>query len=209
MFVLREYKVCQQHFLELVKFLEDNKNLTDACKALNQSLSKFITENLKSVEDISKVLLDHLSSTGTITLTVPVWELFKEMVGAKKKVRFSEFVQKQTYRVDSAIVANSAKNKKKAEKKRKALERKNSESESEVSASSVDEKHLKRPEIKLDENSEGSFEDSSNDSGMASSFEESVILDFDGVSFSDNIEDDEDNNNPFKMFNECIFNMDF
>ena len=68
LFVLREYKVCQKVFLELVKFLEDNKNLTDACKALNQSLSNFITENLKSVEDISKVLLDHLGSTGTITL---------------------------------------------------------------------------------------------------------------------------------------------
>jgi len=207
--VLRKYKVCQRNFLQLVKLLEDNKNLTDACKTLNQLLCNFITENLRSVEDISKVFLDHLSSTGTLTLTVPVWELFRDLVGTKKKVRFSEFVQEQTYRVDSAIVANSAKNKKKAEKKRKALERKNSESESEVSVSSVDYKHLKRPEIKLDANSEGSFEDSSNDSGMASSFEESVSLDFDGVNFSDNIEDDEDNNNPFKMFNEYIFNMDF
>jgi len=209
LFVLRKYKVCQRNFLELVKLLEDNKNLTDACQTLNQLLCNFITENLRSVEDISKVFLDHLSSTGTLTLTVPVWELFRDLVGTKKKVRFSEFVQEQTYRVDSAIVANSAKNKKKAEKKRKALERKISESESEVSVSSVDDKHLKRPAIKLDENSEGSFEDSSNDSGMASSFEESVSLDFDGVNFSDNIEDDEDNNNPFKMYNECIFNMDF
>ena len=66
--MFREYKVCQKVFIELVKFLEDNKNLTDACKALNQSLSNFITENLKSVEDVSKVLLDHLGSTGTITL---------------------------------------------------------------------------------------------------------------------------------------------
>ena len=32
LFVLREYKVCQKVFLELVKFLDDNKNLMDACK---------------------------------------------------------------------------------------------------------------------------------------------------------------------------------
>merc|ERR1719186_1731570 len=96
-----------------------------------------------------------------------VWELLKEMVGSKKKVRFSEYLQKQTYRVDSAIVANSAKNKRKAERKRKALEKRNSESESEVS--SVDDKQLKTPEIKLDETPEGSYEDSSNDSGLASS----------------------------------------
>ena len=104
--------------------------------------------------------------------------------------------------MDSAIVANSAKNKRKAEKKRKALEKRNSESESELSI--VDDKQLKTPEIKLDETPEGSFEDSSNDSGLASSLEESVNLNFDGVKFSD----DEDNN-PLQMFHEYIFNIDF
>ena len=171
---------------------------------MNQSLSNFITENLKSVEDISKVLLtiSALLALYHSTITVPVWELLKEMVGSKKKVRFSEFLQKQTYRVDSAIVANSAKNKRKAERKRKALEKRNSESESEVS--SGDDKQLNPPEIKLDETPEGSYEDSSNDSGLASSLEESVNLNFDGVKFSD-----EEDNNPLQMFHEYIFNMDF
>merc|ERR1712241_565192 len=45
----------------------------------------------------------------------------------KKSVSFNEKVQQQYYRINSAIVANTAKNKKKAEKKKRALERRMSE----------------------------------------------------------------------------------
>merc|ERR1719168_351295 len=45
----------------------------------------------------------------------------------KKSVSFNEKVQQQYYRINSAIVANTAKNKEKAEKKKRALERRMSE----------------------------------------------------------------------------------
>merc|ERR1712079_96432 len=45
----------------------------------------------------------------------------------KKSVRFNEKVQQQMYRVNSTILANTMKNKRKAEKKKRALERRMSE----------------------------------------------------------------------------------
>eukprot|EP00092_Neocalanus_flemingeri_P107779 GFUD01138341.1.p1 GENE.GFUD01138341.1~~GFUD01138341.1.p1 ORF type:complete len:321 (+),score=73.72 GFUD01138341.1:45-1007(+) len=199
--VLKEYKVWQGNFLDLIKLLEENKFHIDACKALKQSLNHFITVSLKSPEDISKLFLDHLDSNGTINVSLPIWELFKDKVGTKKTVRFSDFVQEQTYVVNSVILANSAKNKKKAEKKRKSREKRSSESDWSI----VNEV----PEITLDEFPEGSFDDSSYDSGMASSLEESVNLDFDAVNFSDMLMDDVEGTNPFKNCDENIFNMDF
>merc|ERR1712058_181344 len=54
----------------------------------------------------------------------------------KKSVSFNEKVQQQYYRINSSIVANTAKNKKKAEKKKRALERRMSEGD----AGSLEEK---------------------------------------------------------------------
>jgi len=48
----------------------------------------------------------------------------------KKSVRFSEKVHQQLYRINSSILAKTAKNKKKAEKKRRAMERRHSEGDS-------------------------------------------------------------------------------
>ena len=102
--VLKKEKVSQRNFLELVGILEDNKHLESASAALKQSLNDFIALNLKSVEDLSKIVLNHLSSTGS--LSIPILELLKD---AKKTVRFSDSVQKQTYNINSAILSNTAK----------------------------------------------------------------------------------------------------
>lgn len=208
--VLEEYKVCHRNFLELVIILGENRNLEEACIALKTALSNFIALNLKSVEDISQIFISHLTSSHNPTLNVPILELLRE---AKKTVRFSETVQSQTYSVNSAIVTNTAKNKKKAEKKRKALEKRSSESD----ASSVDEKVMIR-QITQSDISGQTYDDSSNDSGLASSLEESMNLNF-GHGLALATSEDENcsemllkegvDDNPFKISNEYIFNLDF
>jgi len=206
--VLEEYKVCHRNFPELVSILGENRNLEEACTALKIALSNFIALNLKSVDDISQIFISHLTSSENPTLNVPILELLRE---AKKTVRFSETVQKQTYSVNSAIVSKTAKNKKKAEKKRKALEKRSSESD----ASSVDEKVIIRQIAKSDISGE-SFDDFCNDSGLASSLEESMNLNV-GVALATSEDDNCSemllkegvDNNPFKSSNEYIFNLDF
>lgn len=201
--VLEEYKVCHRNFLELVSILGENRNLEEACSALKIALSSFIALNLKSAEDISQIFISRLTSSDNPSLNVSILELLREV---KKTVRFSENVQKQTYSVNSAIVSKTAKNKKKAEKKRKALEKRSSESD----ASSVDEKVIIR------QFSGETFDDYSNDSGLASSFEESMNLNV-GAALATSEDDNCSemllkegvDNNPFKISNEYIFNLDF
>ena len=108
-------------------------------------------------------------------------------------------MQKQTYRSDKAIVANSAKNRKKADKKRKAREKKISDSD----GSSVEGDNLIRTDMLFE-----SFDESCNDSGLASSLEESMSLEFDEVACSNVMMDDVETN-PFKLLDEYIFQMDF
>merc|ERR1719189_65990 len=63
----------------------------------------------------------------------------------KKSVRFNEKVEQQLYRINSTILANTMKNKRKAEKKKRALERRMSEGDAcslEVQSSSKVEKKM-------------------------------------------------------------------
>jgi len=191
--VLRSYKVSKKNILEVVKVVEDNSINEAACVALQQSLVKFIIENIKSSEDLAKEVTANLNSEGV--LSIPIWKVLKDI---KKTVRFSDLVQRQTYNTNSAPTPNTAKNKKKAAKKRKALERRISE----VESSSMDESVLDS------EATVESFDDSSNDSGLASSLEESSNINF-GDKMSEKCLDDGDNDSPLKISNEYIFDMDF
>jgi len=200
---LRNYKICHKNVIQLAQLVGEYKHAAeDACQVLKQSLLTFITVNLKSAEEISTLILAHLTSSGTVTLGMSVWDMLKDVAaGARKTVRFSDLVQKQTYTVGSAVLPNTAKNRKKAEKKRRASEKRNSESD----ASSVEEKYLHSQRTILDKTPEGPYDDANNDSGIASSFEESVCLHFDEAML---MEDGEDNN-PFTSCSEFIFNMEF
>ena len=71
-------------------------------------------------------------------------------------------------RTNSTILAKTAKNKRKAEKKRKAIERRVSEGDAQ---SDVEARRTLTRTVSLDANDE-----SHDDSGLASSFEEAVVL---------------------------------
>jgi len=96
----------------------------------------------------------------------------------KKSVRFNEQVQQQLYRINSAILANTAKNRRKAEKKKRALERRMSEGDvgsldsqqgTKVGTSSSVQDFLKIT-------SDKDWTEGEDDSGLASSFEENLVL---------------------------------
>jgi len=197
--VLRSYRVSKKNILEVVRVVEDNSSNEAACAALQQSLLRFMIENLKSVEDLAKEVTANLNSEGVFSISI--WKVLKDI---KKTVRFSDFVRRQTYNTNSAPTPNTAKNKKKAAKKRKALERRNSE----VEASSMDESVLDSKTIVNTNMSVESFDDSSNDSGLASSLEESSNINL-GDKKSENCFDDGDEDSPLKISNEYIFELDF
>merc|ERR1712107_46773 len=67
------------------------------------------------------------SSTSLSTTTISEDQVAEFSGSGKKSVRFNEKVQQQMYRVNSTILANTMKNKRKAEKKKRALERRMSE----------------------------------------------------------------------------------
>ena len=78
------------------------------------------------------------------------------------------------HRINSSIVANTAKNKKKAEKKKRALERRMSEGD----AGSLEEKMniTTSSSFDLSELQDGWDEESHEDSGLSSSYEETVVI---------------------------------
>ena len=81
------------------------------------------------------------------------------------------------YRINSSIVANTAKNKKKAEKKKRALERRMSEGD----AGSLEEKIggdniTTSSSFDLSELQDGWDEESHEDSGLSSSYEETIVI---------------------------------
>merc|ERR1719150_2346085 len=63
------------------------------------------------------------SSASLSTTTISADQVAEFSGSGKKSVRFNEKVQQQMYRVNSTILANTMKNKRKAEKKKRALER--------------------------------------------------------------------------------------
>ena len=81
------------------------------------------------------------------------------------------------HRINSAIVANTAKNKKKAEKKKRALERRMSEGdafslEEKIGADNI----TTSSSFDLSELQDGWDEESHEDSGLSSSYEETIII---------------------------------
>jgi len=152
---------------------------------------------LKPAEELAKVFTTNLNSSGV--LNIPFRKIFKD---GKKTVRFSDLVQRQIFNTNSAILSNTAKNKRKAAKKRKALERKISEMEvSSVEESTLDNKANPIADITIE-----SLDDSSNDSGLASSLEESISLNFD-----EEVAEDINgwkNDSLLKISNEFIFDLD-
>jgi len=196
--VLGKYKVSQKNILDVVRVIEDGKCTEEVSDALQQSAEKFIAENLKSAEDLAKVVTSHLNSSGV--LNIPIRKLIKD---DKKTVRFSDLVQRQIFNTNSAILAKTAKNKKKALKKRKAQERRISE----IEASSVEGTTLESEDIVKTGITVESFDDCSNDSGFASSLEESTSLNFDDV--GEDMAYDEEEDSLLKISNEFIFDLDF
>jgi len=196
--VLGKYKISQKNILGVVGVLEDDKCTEEVSDALHRSVEKFIAENLKSAEDLAKVVTSHLNSSGV--LSIPLRKLIKD---DKKTVRFSDLVQRQIFNTHSAILAKTAKNKKKALKKRKAQERRISEME----ASSVEETTLESEDIVKTGITVESFDDCSNDSGFASSLEENTSLNFDDV--GEDMAYDEEEDSLLKISNEFIFDLDF
>jgi len=158
---LSRLKVNEGNFLALLKVVQDNSQSQEAYAVLKNILIRFVTAKLKSIEEIAALITEHTCPSGTLSLNISIWKLLTG-VSVKKTVRFSDLIQKQIYDINSAIIAKTAKNKKKAEKKRKAQEKRISES----SGSSFEDKVLSDA---LANNSLNM----SNDSGLASSLEES------------------------------------
>ena len=102
--VLGQYKISRKNILEVVAVLYDDTSNEEVFDALQQSVEKFIAENLKSAEDLAKVVTGHLNSSGF--LNIPIKKLLKE---DKKTVRFSDLVQRQIFNTNSAILAKTAK----------------------------------------------------------------------------------------------------
>jgi len=196
--VLDKFKISQKNILEVAGVLEDGSCIEEVSDALQRSVEKFIAENLKSAEDLAKVVTGHLNSSGV--LNIPIRKLMKD---DKKTVRFSDLVQRQIFNTNSAILAKTAKNKKKAIKKRKAQERRISEME----ASSVEETTVVSEDIVKTGITAESFDDCSNDSGFASSLEENTSLNFDDV--GEDMVYDEEEDSLLKISNEFIFDLDF
>lgn len=82
----------------------------------------------------------------------------------KKSVRFNEVVQRQIYRSNSSILGQKHKNQKKAEQKRRKAARRASEGDMPSSS----------PDFDTHKNAESNDEDHTNDSGVASSYDESL-----------------------------------
>merc|ERR1712029_1008840 len=129
----------------------------------------------------------------------------------KKSVSFNEKVQQQYYRINSAIIARTAKNKKKKNKKKRALERRMSEGD----AGSLETLNNMPTSSSLDlsQLQEGWDEESHEDSGLSSSYEETLIV----TSDKNNSVNNNPTNNKTKskriskqiqMANELIFDLD-
>jgi hypothetical protein len=99
--------------------------------------------------------------------------ILQEKIKFLYNVIFVNFLHLLCFRINSTILAKTAKNKRKAEKKRKAIERRVSEGD--ANPVLVSKGALTRSSSSLDAN-----EESYDDSGLASSFEEAVILGSDG-----------------------------
>ena len=122
------------------------------------------------------------------------------------------------HRINSSIVANTAKNKKKAEKKKRALERRMSEGD----AGSLEEKIggdniTTSSSFDLSELQDGWDEESHEDSGLSSSYEETIVITSDNSNQvnSNNVKQKpkskrmtKKRSKQIQMANELIFDLD-
>jgi len=130
----------------IVEVLSSTDNLhhhhSKAAMLLHNRLVDFLSIHLKHESQLAGSLLQHFSpATGEVV--VPLERLLK-LSSKEKMVSFSSSVEELVFRTDSAIQSKTVKNRRKAEKKRKRLEKRLSES-------------------------------SQDDSGFASSFEDSSL----------------------------------
>jgi len=134
-----------------------------------------------------------------------------DFASQKKSVRFDEQIKQHLYRIGSSILANTAKNKRKAEKKKRALERRMSEGDT----GSLDSRKGRSPSdfVKVKEASmdwtEGDVDD---DSGLASSFEENLVLTDGNLAMKEKPAKGKKmtkrRTKQFQMSNELIFDLD-
>merc|ERR1719150_3003135 len=139
------------------------------------------------------------SSTSLSTTTISEDQVAEFSGSGKKSVRFNEKVQQQMYRVNSTILANTMKNKRKAEKKKRALERRMSEGD----AWSLD--------LNMVINNKDQWESEEHeDSGLASSFEEHLVLTGDNAAPGKTKAKKmtKKRSKQFVMSNELIFDLD-
>merc|ERR1711972_960927 len=172
------------------------------------------------------------SSPSLSTTTISEDQVAEFSGSGKKSVRFNEKVQQQMYRVNSTILANTLKNKRKAEKKKRALERRMSEGD--AGSLEMDNKIGQPPKgmsssssVDLSALTKGWEDESHEDSGLSSSYEETVVLNGDAVNKVNNNNSaggnggNGNNNNKtkikkmtkkrskqFQMTNELIFDLD-
>jgi len=160
------------------------------------------------------------SSPSLSTTTISEDQVAEFSGSGKKSVRFNEKVQQQMYRVNSTILANTLKNKRKAEKKKRALERRMSEG---------DACSLEQANDKVDKVDKGKMSTSSSldlnmvinnkdqweseeheDSGLASSFEEHLVLTGDNAAPGKTKAKKmtKKRSKQFVMSNELIFDLD-
>lgn len=114
----------------------DHTNLICACSALDSApesrasqtlqslLITYLVDNLKTSQELAQVLLRRVSPDGQLSL--PLTALLNI---ARKSVSFSSEVREVVFQANSAVRAKTAKNRRKAEKKKRARERKYSESD--------------------------------------------------------------------------------
>jgi len=114
----------------IVEVLSSTDNLhhhhSKAAMLLHNRLVDFLSIHLKHESQLAESLLQHFSpSTGEVV--VPLERLLK-LSTKEKMVSFSSSVEELVFRTDSAIQSKTVKNRRKAEKKRKRLEKRLSES---------------------------------------------------------------------------------
>jgi len=135
----------------------------------------------------------------------------------RKSVSFNEQVQQQFYRTNSTILANTAKNKRKADKKKRALERRMSEGDagSLETDNKIGQKGMTTSSsADLSSLTKGWEDESHEDSGLASSYEEMVVLT--GEVGNNNVNNNKTKakkmtkkrSKQFQMTNELIFDLD-
>jgi len=179
--------------------------------------NRFRCYSESNVEDLGWASNDKLSFALSETKISEDEELV--FSSQRKSVSFNDQVQQQFYRINSTILANTAKNKRKAEKKKRALERRMSEGDagSIESEGKLGQKKgmTTSSSVDLSAITKEWEEESHEDSGLASSFEENIVLSGETVNKTNN-----NNQKPkakkmtkkrskqFQMTNELIFDLD-